>query len=250
VTLAFSDVGNGPAIVFAHGIATDRTRWRPLVERLSPEFRCVSVDLPGHGESADDGCDGVSAASAIHDLVRHLSLAKPTIVGHSLGGTVALLYGALFAPRAVVAIDPVGLYLPHLAARLSPYVARMQTDDFPAAFLEWEEQLLDSVPEPQRTALADSMHPRAEVVLSYWSSLLRPEDAATTQTQFSAALAAITAPTLVCLADPPTPEDAAVLDELPSATVEIYEGMTHFMHVLDPDRFAQRIRAWMSDAPA
>jgi pimeloyl-ACP methyl ester carboxylesterase len=249
VPLAFSDVGDGPAVVFAHGIASDRTRWEPLIARLSPALRCVSVDLPGHGESADDGCDGVSAASAIHDLVRQLALAKPTIVGHSLGGTVALLYGALFAPHSVVAIDPVGLYLPQLADRLSPYVARMQGDDFAAAFLEWEKQLLEPVPEPLRRALAGSMHPRAEVVLSYWSSLLRHEDAVATQAQFSTALAAITVPTLICLADPPTPEESVVLDELASATTEIYEGKSHFMHLVDPDTFAERIRAWMSGLP-
>ena len=120
--LAHSIEGHGPAIVFAHGIAADKTTWRPLVDRLRVDHQCVTVDLPGHGGSRAEGCDSLSAASGIYDLVAHLDLNQPTIVGHSLGATVALLYGALFAPRSLVAIDPVGLYLPDLAASLSPHI--------------------------------------------------------------------------------------------------------------------------------
>lgn len=244
--LAYSDTGDGPSLVLLHGLGGDRSRWEPLVDRLAPHHRCVAIDLPGHGESGDEGCDSLSAAAAVHQVVRHLGLASPTIVGHSLGATIALIYGAVYGPRSVVALDPVGLYLPDLAATLAPLADRLRGDDFDAAFAEWEADLLAPVPEDRRAGLQAGIRPRAEVVRSYWSALLDATDAEATQAGFAAALAGITCPTLVLLADPPSERDAAVLSELASATVEVHEGGTHFLHLLDPERYARRIADWVA----
>lgn len=243
--LAHSDTGDGPALVLLHGLGSDRTRWQPLVDRLAPDHRCIAIDLPGHGESGDDGCDSLSAATAVHEVVKHLGLTAPTIVGHSLGATIALVYGAIYGPCSVVAIDPVGLYLPDLAATLAPLADRLRGDDFDAAFAEWEAALLAPVPADRRAGLQADVRPRPEVVRSYWSALLDPADAEATQAGFTAALSGIPCPTLVVLADPPSERDAAVLAEVPSATVEVHQGGTHFLHLLDPDRYAGRIRDWV-----
>jgi pimeloyl-ACP methyl ester carboxylesterase len=244
--LAYSDEGTGPPIVFAHGMGSDRTRWESIIALLADDFRCVAVDLPGHGESPDEGCDSLSATTAIRDLVRDLGLAAPVVVGHSLGSVVALLYGALYAPRSVVAVDPVPLVLANLSDSLAPYRDRMTGGDFEAAFEEWEERFrLDLVPEPRRSILAAGFRPRAEIALSYWRGLLDRNDAVAAQPQFTTALTAIAVPTLICLADLPTPEDAAILDQMQSATIETYEGMGHFLHLVDPDRFANRLRRWI-----
>lgn len=245
--LAYSDRGQGPVIVFAHGMGSDRSSWDPLVDRLQDGFRCVAVDLPGHGESSDEGCDSLSATTAIHDLVKHLGLEAPTIVGHSLGATIALLYGAICGPRSVVGFDPVGLYLPDLAASLAPLADRLQGEGFDAAFAEWEAALLEPVPADRRAGLQSPVRPTPEVVRSYWSTLLNPGEAAATQAGFDAALAGISAPALVLLAEEPTEHDAAVLAEVPEPTIEVYEGTTHFMHLLDPERFAARLRTWMNE---
>ncbi|MEZ5176794.1 MAG: alpha/beta fold hydrolase [Acidimicrobiales bacterium] len=172
--LAYSDTGDGPSLVLLHGLGGDRSRWEPLVDRLAPHHRCVAIDLPGHGESGDEGCDSLSAAAAVHQVVRHLGLASPTIVGHSLGATIALIYGAVYGPRSVVALDPVGLYLPDLAATLAPLADRLRGDDFDAAFAEWEADLLAPVPEDRRAGLQAGIRPRAEVVRSYWARCSTP----------------------------------------------------------------------------
>lgn len=247
--LAYSDTGRGPAIVLVHGLGSDRTRWDPLIDHLRGEFRCVAVDLPGHGESSDEGCDSLSATTAVHQLVKHLGLEQPTFVGHSLGATIGLLYGAIYGPRSLVAIDPVGLYLPDLEEVLAPYADRLRGDEFEAAFHEWEDTLLAPVPEDRRAGLQAAIKPRAEVVRSYWSTLLNPGEAEATQAGFNAALSGITVPALVLLAGPPSAPDAGVLDQISSATIEVYEGGTHFMHLLDPDRFAARIASWVHQLP-
>ena len=235
--LVFDDDGDGLALVFAHGMGSGRNRWAPVVDLLVDDFRCIRVDLPGHGDSPDDGCDVVSAATAVQEVIDHLGLAPVAVVGHSLGANVALVHGALFSPTSVVAVDPVPLHLPHLADAIAPYADRLRGDDFAAAFAEWEHETfgLDA---------PEALRPRQATVLAYWSGLFRREDAEAVQPQFAGALAAIAVPTLVCLGAEPTPEDGAVLATMTSATVEVFDGLGHFLHLADPPRFADRLRAW------
>lgn len=250
--LACDDRGNpdGPAVMFAHGIGSSRRRWAGIVDRLVDDLRCVTVDLPGHGDSPADGCDGVSAAAAVQEVVERLGVATPVVVGHSLGGNTALIHGALFGPRAVVAVDPVPLFLPHLADALAPYADRLEGDDFEAAFHEWEQNTfaLRELPSPLATELMSGVVPKQEVVLAYWAGVLRRPAAEATQEQFAAALAAVTVPTLVLLGAEPTPEDAAVLGSMPTTTTEVV-GDGHFLHLVDEARFADRLRAWIAALP-
>jgi pimeloyl-ACP methyl ester carboxylesterase len=92
-TLAYDDEGGGqPAFVFIHGWACDRSTWRPQVEDLSRDFRCINVDLRGRGESQPmPPFDTTTAADDVADMIRQLGIAPVIIVGHSLGGLVALL---------------------------------------------------------------------------------------------------------------------------------------------------------------
>jgi len=249
-SLGYDDVGAGDALIFLHGIGSDRSRWRWVVDLLADDFRCVAVDLPGHGDSPAEGCDGVSAAVAVAGLVETLGLDDPVLVGHSLGGVVSLVYGALYEPRSIVAVDPVPLHLAHLTERLAPLRDRLLGDDFAAAFAEFEATLgPDLVPEPRRSAILDGFHPDAEVVRSYWAGLLDPAGVAETQAGFADALTAVTAPTLIVLADPPTPEDAALLATMPTATVDVFACRGHYLHLVDPERFVGRVRAWLAALP-
>lgn len=245
--LAHTDRGDGPPLLLVHGIGSDRRRWDPVVDLLVPDLRCVSVDLPGHGESPDEGCDLLSATAAVQALAEELELGPAHVVGHSLGASVALLLGALHGPRSVVAVDPVGLHTPDLAASLAPYRDRLRGDDFDAAFAEWEERFrIDLVPEPLRTRMQAGTHPRQSVVLSYWRTLLDPDAAAAAAPLLADALASVRVPTLVCLADQPSAGDAAVLARMPTAVVEVHEGLGHYLHLVDVDRFVARLRAWVA----
>lgn len=249
--LAFSDTGAGQPLVLVHGIGSDRRRWEPLVEQLADDHRCVAVDLPGHGESPAEGCDLLSATVAVHEVVEHLGLAEPVVVGHSLGASLGLLHGALYPSTSVVAIDPVGLHLPHLAASLAPYRHRLQGDDFAAAFAEWEARFpLDLVPEPLRSEVREATHPAQEVVLSYWRTTLDEEASASVQPLLADTLASIAVPTLVLLADEPTVEDRAVLDRMRTTTVEVHPELGHYPHLVDPPGFCRRVREWEATAGA
>lgn len=92
-TLSFDDLGSGsPAFVFVHGFACDRQAWAPQVADLSRDHRCINVDLRGRGGSeAVPPFDVVTAADDVAALIRELDVAPAVVVGHSLGGVVALV---------------------------------------------------------------------------------------------------------------------------------------------------------------
>lgn len=243
--LAFEDRGAGPALVLLHGIGSDHRRWDPVVERLAGAFRCIAVDLPGHGASPDEGMSVMGAAAAVQDLIASLELDPVVVVGHSLGANVALMHAGLHAPRAAVSVDPVPLHLPDLAASLAGIASGLTGRDFAKAFLAWEQ-----VKGMSRVPGSDVISPRQETVLSYWEVLLRPGGAGEVQPAFEGVLRAIAVPVLVCLAEPPSAADEAILAGMGTAEVQLFDGLGHFLHLEDPGRFCRVLRDWLEAPPS
>ncbi len=95
VRLRVLDVGSGPPALLLHGLFSDHTAWVPVVEQLAPEFRLIAPDLPGFGESEKPPVkrfpyDIDAFVECIADLYAALGLGPATVVGHGLGGAVAL----------------------------------------------------------------------------------------------------------------------------------------------------------------
>ncbi len=84
--------GRGPLLVLLHGIAGSSATWDEVVPRLGESHTVLAPDLLGHGESSKpDGDYSLGAyANAVRDLLEALDLPRGTIVGHSLGGGVAM----------------------------------------------------------------------------------------------------------------------------------------------------------------
>ncbi len=91
--LACYEAGKGdPPFVFIHGWACDHTFWQPQFDSLSRDHRCLALDLRGRGDSdANPPYDTTTAADDVAAVMRTLTFAPSIIVGHSLGGLVALL---------------------------------------------------------------------------------------------------------------------------------------------------------------
>ena len=92
--VAYLDEGSGEAIVLLHGIAGSSQTWRSVMRPLSRKFRVVAPDLLGHGNSTKPRSDYSLGALAVlvRDLLDELGIAKATIVGHSLGGGIAMQF--------------------------------------------------------------------------------------------------------------------------------------------------------------
>ena len=93
--------GEGPLVVLLHGIAGSSAVWRNIIPRLSEHYTVIAPDLLGHGASAKPKGDYSLGAYAnmIRDLLEALEQPPGTIVGHSLGGGVALQFAYQFPER-------------------------------------------------------------------------------------------------------------------------------------------------------
>jgi pimeloyl-ACP methyl ester carboxylesterase len=110
---AFVKVGTGPVILLLHGLGCDHTTWSPVIGQLARKYTVIAPDLLGHGSSdkprADYSVGGY--ANAMRDLLTVLGIDKATVVGHSLGGGVAMQFGYQFPERTerLILVAPGGL---------------------------------------------------------------------------------------------------------------------------------------------
>ncbi len=97
----FIIAGEGPPVVLIHGVAGRATQWERIVELVAKSHTVVAPDLLGHGDSAKPRGDySLGAhASGIRDLLVGLGIEAASIVGHSLGGGIAMQFAYQFPER-------------------------------------------------------------------------------------------------------------------------------------------------------
>lgn len=99
--VAYRLAGSGPPVVLIHGITSSSQVWELVGPRLARHHTVLAPDLLGHGQSAKPRGDYSMGAfaSGIRDLVLSLGLGRVTVVGHSLGGGVAMQFSYQFPER-------------------------------------------------------------------------------------------------------------------------------------------------------
>src|SRR5437764_14509369 len=93
------------ALVFLHGWCGDRAYWKHQADAFAADYRVVTLDQAGHGESGKDrkAWTAGGLAGDVEAVVKALGLRRVILVGHSMGGQVALL-AAKRMPETVVAV--------------------------------------------------------------------------------------------------------------------------------------------------
>ena len=96
--ISYTDQGKGTAVVLLHGFLENKKMWDAFIPEWSKKFRIITVDLLGHGET---GCMGYvhsmeNNADVVHEVLAELRLRKAILVGHSMGGYVALAFAELY----------------------------------------------------------------------------------------------------------------------------------------------------------
>jgi pimeloyl-ACP methyl ester carboxylesterase len=93
--------GQGPPVVLIHGMVNSSRHWEGVAQRLVADFTVIAPDLIGHGDSATPRGDYSLGAHAavIRDLLAAIDVERATIVGHSLGGGVAMQFFYQFPQR-------------------------------------------------------------------------------------------------------------------------------------------------------
>ncbi|MFB3389996.1 alpha/beta fold hydrolase [Flavobacterium sp. LAR06] len=96
--ISYTDSGEGNTIVFLHGFLENKKMWQEYVSFFSKQFRIITIDLLGHGES---DCLGYvhtmeENANAVQEVLASLKIEKAIVLGHSMGGYVGLAFAELY----------------------------------------------------------------------------------------------------------------------------------------------------------
>lgn len=144
--LAFESVGElleRPPLVILHGLFGSGGNWRSVARELSRSHRVLLVDLRNHGASPwAESMSYLEMADDVLRLIERLGLSRPSVLGHSMGGKVAMALALLY-PQHVGRLTVVDIAPVTYADRLSVVAEAMRaTDTFDAASREEVRQRL------------------------------------------------------------------------------------------------------------
>lgn len=94
----YNDYGEGEVVVLLHGFLENSTMWNSFIKQWSKKNRIVTIDLLGHGQSECLGYVHTMElmANAVAEVLSHLKIKQATLIGHSMGGYVALAFAELY----------------------------------------------------------------------------------------------------------------------------------------------------------
>jgi 3-oxoadipate enol-lactonase len=97
----YETAGSGHPVVFMHGSCLDSRMWDWQVDRVSQSYTVVRFDFRGHGRSGapDTGYSRPCLVEELRGLLDHLGIHRPSLVGHSMGGSVALEYATTYPDK-------------------------------------------------------------------------------------------------------------------------------------------------------
>lgn len=114
VKIAYVDEGKGDkTLIFIHGLGSYLPAWQKNIDVLKSNYRCVAMDLPGYPKSSkgEDAYNMTFFADVILEMIAELKLKNPVLIGHSMGGQIAITT-ALKSPELLenlILIDPAGI---------------------------------------------------------------------------------------------------------------------------------------------
>jgi len=249
--------GSGPPIVLIHGMLNSSSHWREVALNLARDYTVVAPDLIGHGASAAPRGDyslGAHAAS-IRDLLAAVGVDRATIVGHSLGGGVAMQFFYQFPQRIerLVLISSGGLghdVSPMLRTAALPGISGLLS-------LTLHPRLLDALWDGGQRLSAREV--RAGVYLQAIARALRPLENAGAREAFLQTLRAVidvhgqrvsatdrlyllaSLPTMIVWGDRdpliPVAHGHRAHRAIKGSVLKVYKGVGHFPHFDEPVRF-------------
>lgn len=267
--LSFVDAGTGPVVLFIHGILGSQRIWSHLIDRLDDNERVIVPDLFGHGDSGKPMGDyslGAHAAT-LRDLLDRLDIDKVTLVGHSLGGGIAMQFYYLFPERVerlvLVASGGLGREVNPILRSVTLPGAELVLQVVASGWVRSRAEAAGRVaskagwkPGPDLTAiwggftsLADQESRRA--FLSTTRAVIDPGGQSVSAHDYLPDTLPI--PTLIIWGsrDRMIPAWHALSGQrsIPGCHIELFEGAGHFPHLDDPDRFADTLRNFIATTP-
>jgi pimeloyl-ACP methyl ester carboxylesterase len=238
VHIEYRVYGKGdPAIVLIHGWATDANYWNKQIDPLKAKYTVVTVDLAGHGASTNNRKDWSmeNYGEDVATVVRTLPNPQVILVGHSMGGTVALEADRRIGDRVIgiVVVDALkSVGLPPLPqAEIDNRVAPFRTDFIGSVRKYVTEELFEKGADPlfvQKVAYDMSLEP-PEVGVPSLQALLSMD--------FKTVLPDIKVPVLAINSDLGVTDVARIRKSLPAFKADVIAHTSHFLMMEVPDEF-------------
>ncbi|MDE3041547.1 MAG: alpha/beta fold hydrolase [Nitrospirota bacterium] len=254
ITIAYSDQGTGLPIVFLHAFPLNRTMWATQENALSSQFRIITLDLRGHGESdaplwrytLDQAADDVCA------LLDHLAIQRALFVGLSMGGYILLAFYRKYAARMN------GLILADTRAQADTaegkdgrfQMAQIAYKKGPSAIADiMITKLLSPATVQARPEIVQKV--RAMIEGNQISGIAGDLMAMAERPDSIPLLAQITCPTQIIVGelDQATPPSDAELmaEKIPGARITIIPNAAHLANLEQPEAFNQIVASFASD---
>lgn len=228
-------------LVFVHGSGDSAQVWEPLIALL-PEYHTVALDLPGHGALASQpGPQSMSVADSAAFVLSEMSrrdLERPMLIGHSLGGAIALRV-ALDAPERV---GRLGLLGTGARLRVAPaFLEAAREADVSGVWAVTQASYA-----AQHESDAQAFHARRAPTAP--GALFRDLSACNA---FDAMgdVGRISQPALVIVGEDdrmtPPKFSAYLADQIPTSTLVVVPDAGHYVQVEQPQRVADALRTWL-----
>lgn len=251
VRLFYTDSGKGASprgarpILFVHGWCCDHAHWRRQVPAFRREHRVVTVDLRGHGRSSKPRQDYDLPAFCrdLEWLIGKLRLRKPVVVGHSMGGVIAMHLAArrrVPLSGAVFVDAPIFLHMtPEIRQALQDSMAAFASPAYREAAAAVIEQFMfrpTSPPALQKRLTQRMLRTPQHVLEPAWRSIFIDHTSAAKR---------IRVPALAVNAGP-GPADYGRLQELiPHMQLGLTIGAAHFLQLEAPEQFNPMLRTFI-----
>lgn len=254
ITLAYNDQGSGLPIIFLHAFPLNRTMWTEQEKAFSSQFRVVTIDLRGHGESdaplwrytLDQAADDVIG------LLDHLSIREAVFVGLSMGGYILFALYQKYADRVK------GLVLADTRAQADMaegkearfQMAQTAYQKGPSAIADiMIPKLLSPTTVQAKPGLA--RHVRAMIEGNQISGIAGDLMAMAERPDSVTLLKHITCPTQIIVGEldlPTPPSDAKLMaDLIPNARLAIIPAAAHLSNLEKPDTFNNTVREFVGN---
>ena len=257
--------GSGPDVVLVHGLASSTRVWKGTVEKV-PGYRYHLVQIAGMGTAAPGGnAQGALVAPVAEEVARYIreeKLGKPAVIGHSMGGTIAMMVaarhpdevgklmvvdmvpfmGAMFGGPTATAdsVRPIADAMRARSAKATPEERLQERERTVISMINTESERAGPIEDAKASNPDSVANAFSELIVTD----LRPE------------LKAIKAPTTILYV---TPKGAPFTDEqmdgfykaayadIEGAKLERVPNSAHFIMLDAPDAFAERVKAFLAN---
>ena len=257
IDLVYQIQGKGPPLMLVAGLASDSQSWHPILEDLSRQYQVITLDNRGVGRTTPQDIE--TSIQKIADdciaLIRHLELSSVHLLGHSMGGFVALDCAIRYPERvSKLILAGTGPFASERnQALFRDWVSYQESGMAPE---QWFRNLFywifskrffqdsKAVDEALRFAI-DYPHPQSK-------RAFKNQVKALNEFNCQSGLSGIQAKTLIICGKEdllfPPEESIQALQEIPDSTLSLIENAAHSMHMEQPRAFAEQVLKFLENS--